>query len=73
MLRKITQEEEEYYFTFRYGMEADLLKEGRTTHSGFKLPIRITETSVSSMKPHSAEGGAFIIIDGVDVPSTSFH
>lgn len=50
------------------GIAADLLKGGRTVHSGFKLPIPINETSISNMKPHSVESNALreaalIIID----------
>ena len=35
------------------GIAADLLKGGQTAHSGFKIPIVLNETSVSSMKTNS--------------------
>ncbi|GBL73242.1 hypothetical protein AVEN_159297-1 [Araneus ventricosus] len=31
---------------------ATVLKGGRTIHSGFKLPVPLLDTSVSSMRPH---------------------
>jgi DNA replication protein DnaC len=37
------------------GIAATLLKEGRTVHSGFKLPVPLLDTSVSSMRLNSAE------------------
>ncbi|GBN20109.1 hypothetical protein AVEN_30971-1 [Araneus ventricosus] len=37
------------------GIEPTLLKGGRTVHSGFKLPVPLLDTSVSSMRPISPE------------------
>jgi hypothetical protein len=37
------------------GIVADLLKGGRTEHSGFKLQIVVLDTSISSMKMTSNE------------------
>lgn len=50
------------------GISSILLKSGRTVHSGFKLPVPITETSTSSMKMSSPEAhvlrvAKLIIID----------
>jgi ATP-dependent DNA helicase PIF1 len=52
------------------GIAATLLKGGRTVHSGFKLPVPLEETSVSSMKQTFAEAeiirqAKLIIIDEV--------
>ena len=52
------------------GIAATLLKGGRTVHSGFKLPVPITDTSVSSMRLDSSEAKVLqqcllIIIDEV--------
>ncbi|XP_076047239.1 ATP-dependent DNA helicase Pif1-like [Oratosquilla oratoria] len=50
------------------GIAADLLTNGRTAHSGFKLPIPLLETSTSSMRIPSPESekikkASLIIID----------
>lgn len=50
------------------GIAATLLKGGRTVHSGFKLPVPILDTSVSSMRLRSNDAqilreAALIIID----------
>ncbi|GBO34032.1 hypothetical protein AVEN_263275-1 [Araneus ventricosus] len=37
------------------GIAATLLKGGRTVHSGFKLPVPLLDTSVSSRRPTSPE------------------
>lgn len=54
------------------GIAATLLKGGRTVHSGFKLPIPLLDTSVSSMRLTSSEAQilrdtALIIIDEVSM------
>jgi hypothetical protein len=40
------------------GIAANLLPEGRTLHSRFKLPVPILETSTSSIRPNSKEAEA---------------
>jgi ATP-dependent DNA helicase PIF1 len=52
------------------GIAATLMKGGRTVHSGFKLPVRLLETSTSHMKQTHAEAeiirqAKLIIIDEV--------
>ncbi|GBN42705.1 hypothetical protein AVEN_52569-1 [Araneus ventricosus] len=52
------------------GIAATLLKGGRTVHSGFKLPVPLLDTSVSSMRPTSPEAdklrqAVLIIIDEI--------
>ncbi|XP_063781211.1 uncharacterized protein LOC134929546 [Pseudophryne corroboree] len=52
------------------GIAATLLKGGRTVHSGFKLPVPLLDTSVSSMRLTSPEAevlrqAALIIIDEI--------
>lgn len=52
------------------GIAAILLKGGRTAHSGFKLPVPLLETSVSSMRINSKEANVLkeaklIIIDEI--------
>src|SRR5258705_12974767 len=52
------------------GIAATLLRGGRTVHSGFKLPVPLLDTSVSSMKTTSPEAenlrqAVLIIIDEV--------
>ena len=52
------------------GIAGTLLKGGRTVHSGFKLPVPLLDTSVSSMRLNSAEAtvireASLIIIDEV--------
>ncbi|GBO28101.1 hypothetical protein AVEN_219900-1 [Araneus ventricosus] len=52
------------------GIAATLLKDGRTVHSGFKLPVPLLDTSVSSMRPTSPEAdklrqAVLIIIDEI--------
>ncbi|GBN17800.1 hypothetical protein AVEN_95678-1, partial [Araneus ventricosus] len=37
------------------GIAATLLKGGRTVHSGFKLPVPVLDTPLSSMRPTSPE------------------
>lgn len=54
------------------GIAATLLKGGRTVHSGFKLPVPILDTSVSSMRLTSPEAAALraaslVIIDEVSM------
>ena len=56
------------------GIAADLLKGGRTVHSGFKIPISEVETSVSNIKADSAEAAKLreailIIIDEASMMS----
>ncbi|KAJ8953503.1 hypothetical protein NQ318_023626 [Aromia moschata] len=38
------------------GIAASLLKDGRTLHSRFKLPIEINETSTTGITPRSSDG-----------------
>ena len=57
------------------GIAADLLKGGRTVHSGFKIPISAVETSVSSMKVPSYESAklheaSLLIIDEASMLSS---
>ncbi|GBM93424.1 hypothetical protein AVEN_268464-1 [Araneus ventricosus] len=52
------------------GIAAALMKGGRTAHSGFKLPVPLLDTSVSSMRPTSPEAdklrqAVLIIIDEI--------
>lgn len=52
------------------GIAATLLPGGRTCHSGFKLPVPLLDTSVSGMRPRSAEAqilkeADLIIIDEI--------
>jgi len=52
------------------GIAGTLLKGGRTVHSGFKLPVPLLDTSVSSMRLNSAEAhtlrqASLIIIDEI--------
>lgn len=52
------------------GIAGTLLKGGRTVHSGFKLPVPLLDTSVSSMRLNSPEaavlrGASLIIIDEI--------
>ncbi len=52
------------------GIAATLLKGGRTVHSGFKLPVPLLDTSVSSMRMTSPEAevlrqSSLIIIDEI--------
>ncbi|XP_055306515.1 ATP-dependent DNA helicase pif1-like [Sitodiplosis mosellana] len=54
------------------GIASTLLAGGRTLHNAFKLPIPITETSVSSVTPNSVYGRylnslALIIIDEISM------
>jgi len=54
------------------GIAASLLEGGRTIHNLFKLPIPLTETSVSSVKPNSKEArelseASLIIIDEISM------
>lgn len=56
------------------GIAATLLKGGRTVHSGFKLPVPLLDTSVSSMRPTTPEAeifrqAALIIIDEITMLS----
>ncbi|MGL4850985.1 MAG: hypothetical protein ACRC28_19020, partial [Clostridium sp.] len=37
------------------GIAADLLENGRTVHSGFKLPVPLNESSVSRLQPNTPE------------------
>ena len=57
------------------GIAADLLKGGRTVHSGFKIPLSAVETSVSSMKVSSFDSNklhdaCLIIIDEASMLSS---
>lgn len=57
------------------GIAADLLRGGRTAHSGFKIPISAVETSASSMKVPSYESNklreaTLLIIDGASMLSS---
>ena len=57
------------------GIAADLLKGGRTIHSGFKIPLSAVETSVSSMKIPSFDSNklrdaCLIIIDEASMLSS---
>jgi hypothetical protein len=52
------------------GIAGTLLKGGRTVHSGFKLPVPLLDTSVSSMRPNSEDAeilrqASLIIIDEI--------
>ena len=52
------------------GIAATLLKGGRTTHSGFKLPVPLLDTSVSAMRLTSPEAdilcqASLIVIDEI--------
>ena len=52
------------------GIAGTLLKGGRTVHSGFKLPVPLLETSVSSMRLNSPEASVLreavlLIIDEI--------
>ncbi|XP_058810194.1 ATP-dependent DNA helicase pif1-like [Phymastichus coffea] len=38
------------------GIAANLLKNGKTVHTTFKMPLSITETTVCNIKPNSKEG-----------------
>lgn len=54
------------------GIASTLLKGGRTVHSGFKLPVPITDTSVSTMRAMSPDAeilrsAVLIIIDEVTI------
>lgn len=56
------------------GIAATLLKGGRTVHSGFKLPVPLLDTSVSSMRLNSPEAkilhdAALIVIDEITMLS----
>ena len=58
------------------GIAAQLLKGGKTMHSGFKLPVPILENSTSSMRLNSPEARALaeaslIIIDEAPMMSTN--
>lgn len=52
------------------GIAATLMKNGRTIHSGFKLPVPLNETSVSkmkqtSLKAHSLREASLLIMDEI--------
>jgi hypothetical protein len=56
------------------GIAADLLEDGRTVHSGMKLPVPLTESSVSRLQPFTPEaerviGASLILIDEVSMMS----
>ena len=56
------------------GIAADLFADGRTVHSGMKLPVPHTETSISRLKLNSPEAfkiknASLILIDEVSMMS----
>lgn len=56
------------------GIAADLLADGRTVHSGMKLPVPLTETSISRLNLNSPEANkikkaSLILIDEVSMMS----
>lgn len=56
------------------GIAADLLKDGRTVHSGMKLPVPLSETSTSKLRPNTSEAkriieASLILIDEVSMMS----
>ncbi|XP_070494675.1 uncharacterized protein [Chironomus tepperi] len=61
------------------GIAATILKGGRTVHSGFKLPVPLLDTSVSSMRMNSPEAknirqAALIVIDEITMlPKTGLR
>lgn len=61
------------------GIAGTMLKGGRTVHSGFKLPVPLLDTSVSSMRLTSPEAGtlrqaSLIIIDEITMlPKNGFR
>ena len=61
------------------GIAANLLKGGRTSHSAFKLPLVLNETSVSAIKPGTVDGrrlkeAAVIIWDEAPMaPKSAVH